>query len=132
MNRLTAYIRKIEFIENLHLVTLEADAHTLTILTLELDKSFQIAQKVQLCIKSTNISIAKDFMGKFSDSNQIDATITAINAGHLLCSVKLKSYSNNFEVLITRDAYNSMKIRNQDNVTLLVRAHDISIVGLAE
>ena len=132
MNKLPAYIRQIDYIDTLHSITLEIDRDKLTLVTLELDETFKVSQKVMLGIKSTNISIAKNFMGKISDSNQLDAIITDIQVGHLLCSVKLQSYSNHFEVLITKDAYLSMRLQIQDAVTLLIRAHEISILEVIE
>lgn len=132
MNKLTATIKKIEYLENLHLVYLQSNTHELTVLTLELDKRFQPSQKVLLSIKPLNISIAKNFMGKRSDSNQIEATITSIKVGHLLCTIKLKSYTDDFEVIITRDAYNKMELKIQELVTLFIKAHSISIDGVAD
>lgn len=132
MNKLTATIKKIEYLENLHLVYLQSNAHELTVLTLELDESLKPSQKVLLSIKPLNISIAKNFMGKRSDSNRIEATITAIKVGHLLCTIKLQSYNDEFEVIITRDAYSKMKLKIQELVTLFINAHTISIDGVVE
>lgn len=132
MNKLTATIKKIEYLENLHLVHLQSNAHKLTLLTLELDERFKPSQKVQLSIKPINISIAKNFIGKRSDSNKIEATITAIKVGYLLCTIKLQSYNDMFEVIITKDAYDNMKLVLQEDVILFIKAHNISIDGAVE
>ena len=96
-------------------------------MSLDLDKNVKIGKKVRLTIKPTSISIAKNLSGEISLSNKIVATIKSIENGQLLCSLLLNLNDTILESIITADSSKRMNLKENDIVTILIKASDLSI-----
>jgi molybdopterin-binding protein len=128
MSPLIATIKEINNIDNLNIVHFDFCGKTLKMMSLDLNKDVQIAKRVKLAVKPTNISIAKNLSGEISLSNQIIAIIKSIENGQLLSSIILEANGTIFESIITADSSKRMNLQKNEQVTILIKASDLSIL----
>lgn len=127
MNQIVATIKNIRTVEFLNIVEFDFFGIVLKMMSLELNENIQISKKVILCVKPTNVIIAKNLIEEISLSNQIKATIKSIENGKLLSSIKLEINDTFFESIITVDSSKRMNLKKDDEVFILIKASDISI-----
>lgn len=127
MSQLVATIKKINNIDNLNIVEFDFSGLTLKMMSLDLSNDMQIGKKVKLLVKPSDISIAKNLNGDMSFSNQLVATIESLENGQLLSSVILKVNDVLFESIITKDSSKRMNLQKNDEVTILIKASNLSI-----
>lgn len=128
MSQLIASIIKINTLDGLNIVQFDFLGIPLKMMSLDLSKDIQVGKKVLLGVKSTNISIAKNLQGEISLSNQIIAKIQNVQNGELLSSITLKKDDILIESIITVDSSKRMDLKENDEVTLLIKASDLSIL----
>lgn len=127
MSKIKAKISNIQSLENLNIVSFSFYDTTLTMMSLELKKEVQIGKEVLLNIKPTTVALAKNLSGEISYSNQIECKILSIDMGELLCSICLQKEDIRFESIITASSAKRLKLENEDKVTALIKASEISI-----
>ena len=127
MSKLIATIKKIDNIDNLNIVDFDFFGNNLKMMSLDLNPNVQIGKKVKLSVKPTNISIAKNLSGDISLSNKLVAIIENIDNGKLLCSLSLKIYNVLLESIITVDSSKRMNLQIGDEVSIFIKASDLSI-----
>ena len=127
MSQLVATIKKINSIDNLNIVEFDFHGLTLKMMSLDLNDDVKIGKKVELSVKPSNISIAKNLIGEISLSNQIVATIQSLENGQLLTSVILKINDTLLESIITVDSSKRMNLQIGEVVTILIKASNLSI-----
>ena len=127
MNQLTATVSKIENIETLHHLTFTLGTQKIKMLSLELDPNIQVDKEVKISVKSTDIAIAKNFVGQLSYANQLKAKITHVNNGKLLSSIGLDVEGFALESVITLSSSLEMKLQEGDDVVVLVKGSEVSI-----
>jgi molybdopterin-binding protein len=127
MSQLVATIKKINNIDNLNIVEFDFFGKSLKMMSLDLSQNVQVGKKVKLLVKPTNISIAKNLNGDISFSNQLVATIQSLENGQLLSSVILKVNDILLESIITVDSSKRMNLQINDEVTILIKASNLSI-----
>ena len=127
MSQLVATIKKINSVDNLNIVEFDFNGLTLKMMSLDLNDDVKIGKKVELSVKPTNISIAKNLIGEISLSNQIVATIQSLENGQLLTSVILKINDTLLESIITVDSSKRMNLQIGEVVTILIKAINLSI-----
>jgi len=132
MKPIIAKVSHIESIENLNIVQLQTQNHTLSLMSLELPHNVKVGSQLQLSIKPTHIALAKDLQGKVSHSNILPAKIATIEEGKLLSVIKLHCDDFELESIITTTILNQMKLREGEMVTILMKASDLSILELFE
>jgi molybdopterin-binding protein len=128
MSQIVAIIKKIDTVDSLNIVQFDFLGINLKMMSLDLNKEIQVGKKVRLGVKSTNICIAKNLIGEISLSNKIIATIQNIQNGELLSSITLKKDDILMESIITLDSSKRMDLKENDEVTLLIKASDLSIL----
>lgn len=128
MSQIIATIKKIHNIDNLNIVEFDFFGKTLKMMSLDLNKNVQIGKKVKLAVKPTNISIAKNLFGEISLSNQIVVNIKNVENGQLLSSIILEVNDTIFESIITADSSKRMNLQKNEQVTILIKASDLSIL----
>jgi molybdopterin-binding protein len=128
MNYINAVVRERESLENINLVSFEADKQSLKMISLELSDEIKQGKKVVLGIKSTNIALAKNLEGELSISNQLRITIASLNFGKLLCSVKFLFAGEMQESVITKASAERMGLKVGDEIIALIKSSDLSIV----
>ena len=127
MSQLVATIKKINSVDNLNIVEFDFNGLTLKMMSLDLNDDVKIGKKVELSVKPSNISIAKNLIGEISLSNQIVATIQSLENGQLLSSVILKINDTLLESIITVDSSKRMNLQIGEVVTILIKASNLSI-----
>ena len=127
MSKLIATIKKINSADNLNIVEFDFLGNSLKMMSLGLNSNIQIGIKVQLSVKPTNISIAKNFTGEISLSNQLVAIIQNIENGELLSSISLKTDDFLLESIITVESSKRMNLQIGDEVIILIKASNLSI-----
>ena len=127
MSQLVATIKKINSVDNLNIVEFDFHGLTLKMMSLDLNDDVKIGKKVELSVKPSNISIAKNLIGEISLSNQIVATIQSLENGQLLTSVILKINDTLLESIITVDSSKRMNLQIGEVVTILIKASNLSI-----
>jgi molybdopterin-binding protein len=132
MNRFVATITKIQNVENLNIVNFDFCNQHLSMMSLDLNEKIKVGCKVVLTAKPTHIAIAKEFSGDISYSNQLSAKITQINNGELLSSIKLSTGDATCESVITKNSSARMNLNVGDNVTLFIKASELSIKEILE
>ena len=128
MNRFQAVITEIASEGSLHIVTFDFGGTRLRMMSLELQEEVKVGAEVVLTIKSTYIALAKSFSGEVSYTNLIPATVEAVRQGRLLSSVLLNASGYRLESILTRDAAVRMRLGAGEEVTLLVKASELSIL----
>ncbi|MEO1953380.1 MAG: TOBE domain-containing protein [Campylobacterales bacterium] len=130
---LVASIIEIQSCDNLHIVKFDFDGQTLSMLSLELPKDIQLKKNVNLSIKPTAISIAKNFISETSFENQLKTSIKSITDGKLLTTMMLSSLDGIvFEAIITKELANNLALKVGDDVVAVIKASDISIAEVLD
>ncbi len=127
MSKLEALIKQIDTIDNLNIVTFDFYGTHLQMMSLDLSEKMKVGKRVLLSVNPTVVAIGKDFSGRLSYSNQINATIQSIEKGELLSSIKLSLHANSLESIITTHSVRNMNLNVGDEVTALINASDLSI-----
>jgi molybdopterin-binding protein len=86
-----------------------------------------IGDWVILGFKSTSSIIAQGEVGKISFSNRIKGTVSQITKGKLLYSVLCQTHAGPVETIMTRRAYEGLEIKEGMDVTIFLKASEISI-----
>lgn len=128
MSQMVATVKSIENFEQLNIVSFQFQNLTLKMMSLDLNTSITVGKKVILTVKPTNIAIAKDITGNLSFSNQMVASIKAINNGKLLSALTLQANDIVFESIITVSSAQRMNLQINDEVLMLIKASDLSIL----
>ena len=128
MNTFQATIAAIDTHEHLSVVHFNVFAQTLSMISLGLGDDVKVGSDVILVINPTQLILAKESSSAaLSITNQIKATIRSCENGILLSSVKLLAGDIEFESIITRESANEMALKEQDTITVLIQASELSI-----
>ncbi len=123
-----AKVIKIENCDSLHIVKFDFEGQALSMMSLELDSSVEVGTKVLLQVKPSHVAIGKNISGELSYSNQLESQIVSINAGKLLCSIKVQIAKDTIlESIITNSSLERMELQDGDKVIALIKASEISI-----
>ncbi len=127
MSNITATVTDIDNVDSLNIVKFDFLGNQLKMMSLDLSENIKTGTKVILSVKPTHIAIAKDFQGVVSYSNQIKSTITEIENGKLLSTVKLSVNDEILESIITKESALRMNLKEKDIVTIMIKASELSI-----
>lgn len=132
MSHIKAIITHIDTLDSLNIVTFDFYGTLLKMMSLDLSEEIGVGKKVTLAVKPSHIAIAKEFSGMLSYSNQLKATIHSCDNGKLLSSIKLHIEDVMLESIITRDSVLKMDLKAGDEVTAMIKASELSIVGVLD
>jgi len=127
MSYLIATVSSIQNCDTLHHVTFDCEGHVISMISLELPKGIELGKKVKLVIKATHVTLAKEFTGLLSYTNQLPMVIHTINNGTLLSSIALKFNDTFIESIVMRDASELMSLKVGDKLTAFIKASEIAI-----
>jgi len=128
MSKILATITKIENVDSLNIVSFDFFGNTLKMMSLELGNEVQVGTKVLLGVKPTSIAIATSFSGEISFSNKLQGKIVNIDMGELLCNIKVEIAASIFESIITKKSAVKMDLKVDNEVTIFIKASELSIV----
>ena len=126
MNEFKAKVTKISGLESLHIVKFDTLGTFLFMMSLELP-NVKEGMDVLLGVKSTSITLAKDFSGKIGFSNKLKGKILEIERSDVLCSITLETDGVKLETFMTRHAFKHMEITEGDEVDIFIKASELSI-----
>ena len=126
MNSFNAVVVAIDSLENLTIVQFNHKDTILSMMSLGLS-NIEIGTKVTLSVNASHIAIARDFKGDISLSNRFECIIKKLVKGELLSSLSLDFKGTNFTSIITTNSVNRMNLKENDQVTALVKASELSI-----
>ena len=132
MSTIIARVKEIQTHENINIIKFEIDSNTLTMMSLDISNEIKVGKKVRLLVNSSHIAVAKGFGGDISYSNQIDAKIETLKQGELLTHISLVFGESTLESIITKESSLSMKLSEGDNVTVLIKASELSICEILD
>ena len=132
MNKIVATITKINNIDNLNIVDFESNGMKLKMMSLDLKEGTKEGQSVILTVKPTHIAFAKNLTGELSYSNNFSGKVTKMDKGELLTVIYADVSGVELQGIITSDSTNRMSIKIGDELTLLIKASDISILEVID
>jgi molybdopterin-binding protein len=137
MSRLTASIKKIERVDNLHLVTFQCYGKSLKMVSLELGERMQVGTHVVLGCKPTAVAVAKVKEGEslgqqLSYTNQIAVKIEQIRQGELLSNLVLSFGAALLESIVTAESVDRLQLQEGEHVTALIKVSELSIVEVLD
>ncbi len=95
------------------------------------DLKLEPGSRVQLLIKSTEVSLALDLMGRLSIRNVIPATVSSIDVGTAMTVVKLGLANGGVMMsAITRDSAEDLGLEVGMPVVALVKSTDVAIAAI--
>ena len=126
MNNFQAEVTAIDSLENLTIVQFNFKNIVFSMMSLGLS-NIKIGTKVILNINASHIAIAKELKGDISLSNRLDCIIKKLVKGKLLSSLSLDFQGTIFTSIITTNSVNRMNLKENDKVTALIKASELSI-----
>lgn len=130
MNRIEARVTHIERLDNITIVSFDAQGTPMRMMALGLNIPVRIGTRVVLGFKASHVALATHLLGRLSISNRLNAVIEAVETGTLLCSVTLRVGPTRMESIITRESAETMELQPGEDVTALIKASDLSIVDV--
>ncbi len=127
MSYFDATITDILSIDELHIVLFDFYGIELKMMGLKPPANISIGTKVKLGTKPTNITLAKNLQGTISCCNKLPSTVEQIEKGQLLTSILLKTNKTIFESIITTASFEKMEIKNNDQITALIKSSELFI-----
>jgi len=127
MSLIIASVKNIQYHDSLHIVSFDFQGENLTMLGLELDENVTIGKKVELTLNPTHIALGKNISGTLSFSNVMSAKVDSFESGVLLSSVKLVVKEVVLESLITVASLKRMALQVGDEVSIIIKASELSI-----
>jgi molybdopterin-binding protein len=132
MNSLPGIIKKIQQSGAIQLIDLAVDDQAFSAMLLDSATNqewMKVDATVSIIFKETEVSIAKDFMGKISMRNQLQCTIQNIDKGKLLSIIHLQFGKHQIASAITTRSVETLGLQINDKVTALIKSNEISIIN---
>lgn len=127
MSSLKAKIVAIKSLESLHLIEFELHEHPLWMITLELNEKIVIGANYSLCVKPSNVILAKDKTHNSSVANQLPCTIIKIQKGVIVSNITLQCFDYTLEALITTHKLEDMHLQIEQNMYACINESDLSL-----
>jgi len=127
MSRLIARVSEIQNSKNINIVKFKLESQTLSMISLDINEEVYVGRKVTLLVNSSHVSIAKNYNGDLSCTNQIKAKIVTLKDGELLTHITLAFGESTIDSIITKESSSSMKLAKGDSVNILINASELSI-----
>ena len=121
-----AKVISIKNCKSLHVVEFEVKKTKFLMMSLEVP-ILKKGLHVELGLKPTSLIVAKNFSGEISLSNRFKAVVKTINKGELLCSLKLDFKGVEFESIMTKEAFLSLNIKENDEVEAFIKASELFV-----
>lgn len=130
MNKIKATVTDIKSMDNLSIVSFQAQADLMQMMALGLNLPLEVGSKVILGVKASSVAISTSLSTEISISNQLVCIVETLNKGELLCSVKLRFNESIIGSIITMNSVSKMNIKEGDSVIALIKASELSILEI--
>ena len=131
MNKLPGIITNIQQSGAILLVDVEVEKQLFSALLIESVQQPEwlvSGNSVDIVIKETEVSLAKNLSGQISMRNRLKCIVVAIERGDLLSTVTLNFSGHTLTSAITTRSVNSLKLEIGDEVEALVKANEVSLM----
>ena len=128
MNTIKASVSNIQCVDNLCIITFQAQDTQMQMMSLGLNTQIKIGSKVLLGVKSSNVLVAKKLSGMLSASNQLTCRVKSVNNGELLSSIKLTFGDEVIQSVITKNSSLNMNLLESDEVLAIIKSSELSIL----
>ncbi len=127
LNNIKAVVKNINHHDGVNIVEFDFSGIRLSMMSLELSKQIKVGVNVILGVKPSHIILAKNLKGLLSASNNFEAIISKIIKGKLLCSIIIETFETEFESLITLNSVQRMNLKENETITVLIKAGELYI-----
>ena len=124
-----AKVTSIKNHKSLHIVEFEAKDTKFLMMSLEVP-TLKKGVEVELGVKPTSLIVAKNFSGAISLSNRFKVVVKKINLGELLCSLKLDFRGIEFESIMTKEAFMSLHVEENEEIEAFIKASELFVRGV--
>lgn len=131
MNRLHGQIVAICNAEHLVLVDVAVGLDCLSVVLLasiDGEPLLRIGQQVDLCIKETDLVMAKDLQGCISLHNRLPVRVEEIHRGIILSEIELDYRGQVLRSVITSRSAERLDLRPGDCLEVLIKANEVAIM----
>ena len=131
MNKLKGIISQIQTSGNIMLIDVNVGGQGFSALLIESGSHqdwLTVGNAVDVVFKETEVSLAKNLVGKISMRNRMQCTVVSINRGELLSTVTMKFQESFITSAITTRAVDSLQITVGESIEALVKSNEISLV----
>ncbi len=130
MNEINTVIKAIHTEGNISVVVAQGAGIAFHAMVIDIPDTagyLQDGKPVVITFKESAVSIAKNISGLLSIRNRIPCTISSVEKGDVLATVKLDCKGHLFASLITTDAVDELDLKAGDSVEALIKTTDISL-----
>ncbi|NTU98025.1 MAG: TOBE domain-containing protein [Chlorobiaceae bacterium] len=132
MNVLSATVFRIQRQDSLCLFELDASGIPMYMLLFDPDSSVSEGCRVNVLFKETEVSIANSSSTQTTILNSFPAIIRKIRTGRILADIGLQSAAGSIQSIITMIALENLQLRENDTVTVLIKASQLSLETIPE
>lgn len=127
MGSLIAKVVSIKSVESLHIVQFEFYGHPLSMITLELNQKISVGTSYSLCVKPSNVILAKSKTQDVTIANQLPCKIIKIQKGMIVSNITLECFEHTLEALITTHRLEAMDLQVEQNMYAYINESDLSL-----
>lgn len=126
INKIEAIVTSMQTTDILNITSFSFQNFSLAMMSLELE-NINVGDRVLLSVKPTAVAIAKEINGLLSYSNQLQGVIIFIDYGKLLTDIHVLVKDTTINAIITTNSAKRMNLKQDDEVTCLIKASDLSL-----
>jgi molybdopterin-binding protein len=130
MNILSGRITDIKICSELSLIQVESQDVLLSAIIIETPKTvdyLKVGNEIDVLFKETEVIICTASTFPISLQNRIPCTIKKIKKGDLLCSINMLFKTQEITSIITRNAVNSLNLKEGMQVTAMIKTNEMMI-----
>ncbi|MCC7233310.1 MAG: TOBE domain-containing protein [Bacteroidia bacterium] len=130
MNILEGIIQEIKTEGTLSVVRVESRGVLITALIIEAPENMKYLRTgniVNTMFKETEVILARDFKSLISIRNRLHCTVEGFECGGILCKVKLNFSGRTIQSVITREAFDELKIQRMDKIIAMIKTTEVSL-----
>jgi len=130
MNTIRATITEIASKDKVSVVSFSVAQERLEMISLGVGEALAEGSTVYVGVKASNIILSASRVRDVSITNQIEVTVASVTMGSLLCSVLFTFEGVTWESIVTRKSAETMQLRVDTSIYMLIKSSDLSIVGV--
>jgi len=130
MNSLKGNISSIKSHENLSIVKIDIGEYSFTTVVIETAETvdyLKIDSEIKVLFKETEVLICLKPCPKISLQNRIDCKVQEITKGKLLSQISMHSSIGNIKSIITTNAVEQLKLKENDEVIAMIKTNEIML-----
>ena len=130
MNSLKGNISSIKSHENLSIVKIDVGEYSFTTVVIETAETvdyLKIDSEIKVLFKETEVLICLKPCPKISLQNRINCKVQEITQGKLLSQISLHSSIGDIKSIITTNAVEQLKLKENDEVIAMIKTNEIML-----